>query len=103
MPRTSTTCPTRHKATSSGASRTTLDADTQFFAEASYASNHNIGRIAPVPIDQTAAHIRPDGTQPNILLPLTSRYAPIALINRLGYNTADVGHPGLPRDRRAFR
>jgi len=67
----------------------------QFFGEASYAQNHNIGRVAPVPIDQTAAHIRPDGTQANILLPLTSRYAPVALINRLGYSTADVGTPGF--------
>ena len=48
-----------------------------------------------MPIDQTATHIRPDGTQPNILLPLTSRYAPVALLNRLGYNTADVGTPGF--------
>ncbi|HEX7560438.1 MAG TPA: TonB-dependent receptor, partial [Usitatibacter sp.] len=72
-----------------------LGGGSQFFAEASFARNHNIGRIAPVPIDQTAAHIRPDGTQPNILLPVTSRYAPIALINRLGYSLNDVGTPGF--------
>jgi iron complex outermembrane receptor protein len=72
-----------------------VDANNMFFAEASFAEGHNIGRIAPVPIDQTAAHIRPDGTQPNILLPITSRYAPVALINRLGYNLADVGTPGF--------
>ncbi|MFZ3322935.1 MAG: TonB-dependent receptor [Usitatibacter sp.] len=74
-----------------------VDANNTFFAEASFAEGHNIGRIAPVPIDQTAAHIRPDGTQPNILLPLTSRYAPIALINRLGYDTspASLGTPGF--------
>lgn len=69
--------------------------DMQYFAEASFARNHNIGRIAPVPIDQTAAHIRADGTQPNILLPITSRYAPVALLQRLGYNLANVGTPGF--------
>ena len=72
-----------------------ISADHQFFAEASYANNHNIGRIAPVPIDQTATHIRPDGTQPNILLPITSRYAPIALIQALGYNINDTITPGF--------
>jgi iron complex outermembrane recepter protein len=72
-----------------------LNADNTFFAEASFAEGHNIGRIAPVPIDQTAAHIRPDGTQPNVLLPITSRYAPIALINQLGFSTNDVGTPGF--------
>jgi iron complex outermembrane receptor protein len=69
--------------------------DSQFFAEASFARNHNIGRIAPVPIDQTAAHIRADGTQPNVLLPITSRYAPTALLTRLGYNVADTITPGF--------
>ncbi len=72
-----------------------INADNQFFVEASFATNHNIGRIAPVPIDQTAAKIRADGTQPNILLPITSRYAPRALITRLGYNIANVGTPGF--------
>ena len=67
----------------------------QFFAEASFARNHNIGRIAPVPIDQIATHIRADGTQPNVLLPLTSRYAPIALLQRLGYNPNATGTPGF--------
>jgi iron complex outermembrane receptor protein len=69
--------------------------DHEFFAEASYAVNHNIGRIAPVPIDQTAAHIRPDGTQPNILMPITSRYAPIDLLRRLGYDPANTATPGF--------
>src|SRR5258706_10767253 len=73
----------------------TVTAHTQSFAEASFARNHNIARVAPVPIDQTATHLRPDGSQPNILLPLTSRYAPLALLSRLGYNVADVGTPGF--------
>ena len=87
--------PDNHKADLYGRFTYALNPDSQLFAEGSYAKNHNIGRIAPVPIDQTAAHIRPDGTQPNILLPLTSRYAPIALIQRLGYNVNDVGTPGF--------
>jgi iron complex outermembrane receptor protein len=87
--------PDNHRGDLFGRFLMNIDANTQFFAEASYAQNHNIGRVAPVPIDQTAAHIRPDGTQANILLPLTSRYAPIALLNRLGYNPADVGTPGF--------
>jgi iron complex outermembrane receptor protein len=87
--------PDAHKGDIFGRFLYDVNSQNQFFAEASYARNHNIGRIAPVPIDQTAAHIRPDGTQPNILLPLTSRYAPIALINRLGYNTGNVGTPGF--------
>jgi iron complex outermembrane receptor protein len=67
----------------------------QFFAEGSFARNHSIGRIAPVPIDSSIARIKPDGTQDPFLLPLTSRYAPVALINRLGYDVADVAFPGF--------
>ena len=87
--------PDTHKTDVFGRFAYNISADNQFFLEASFARNHNIGRIAPVPIDQTAAHIRADGTQPNILLPVTSRFAPIALINRLGYNIANVGTPGF--------
>ena len=87
--------PDNHKGDVFGRFTYNLNPSNQYFLEASYARNHNIGRIAPVPIDQTAAHIRPDGTQPNILLPLTSRYAPIALLNRLGYDVNDVGTPGF--------
>jgi iron complex outermembrane receptor protein len=87
--------PDTHKFDVFGRFTYNLSSDHQFFAEASWAQNHNIGRIAPVPIDQTATHIRPDGTQPNVLLPLTSRYAPTALLTRLGYNLADVGTPGF--------
>ena len=87
--------PDTHKSDVFGRFAYDLDGNTQFFAEASFARNHNIGRIAPVPIDQSDAHFRADGSQPNVLLPLTSRYAPIALINRLGYNVNNVGTPGF--------
>ncbi|HUL95149.1 MAG TPA: TonB-dependent receptor [Usitatibacter sp.] len=87
--------PDNHRGDLFGRLTYNVNADNTFFGEASYSENHNIGRIAPVPIDQTAAHIRPDGTQANILLPLTSRFAPVALLNRLGYSTADVGTPGF--------
>ncbi|MGZ5661800.1 MAG: TonB-dependent receptor plug domain-containing protein [Usitatibacter sp.] len=87
--------PDTHKSDVFGRFAYDINASNQFFLEASFARNHNIGRIAPVPIDQTAAHIRPDGTQPNVLLPVTSRYAPVALINRLGYSLSDVGTPGF--------
>ncbi|HXF79473.1 MAG TPA: TonB-dependent receptor [Usitatibacter sp.] len=87
--------PDTHKSDVFGRFAYSLNAQSEVFLEGSFSRNHNIGRIAPVPIDQTAAHIRADGTQPNILLPLTSRYAPVALINRLGYSTNDVGTPGF--------
>jgi iron complex outermembrane receptor protein len=86
--------PDTHKSDVFGRFAYNINAANEFFLEGSFARNHNIGRIAPVPIDQTAAHIRADGSQPNILLPLTSRYAPIALISRLGYSITDVGTPG---------
>ncbi|HEX4781647.1 MAG TPA: TonB-dependent receptor, partial [Usitatibacter sp.] len=87
--------PDSHKTDVFGRFTYEVSPSSQFFFEGSFARNHNIGRIAPVPIDQTAAHIRPDGTQPNILLPLTSRYAPTALIQQLGFNLGDVGTPGF--------
>ncbi len=87
--------PDTHKSDVFGRFAFDLGSGAQFFAEASFARNHNIGRIAPVPIDQSDAHFRADGSQPNVLLPVTSRYAPIALINRLGYNVANVGTPGF--------
>jgi iron complex outermembrane receptor protein len=86
--------PDNHRGDLFGRVAYNANADNTLFGEASYSQNHNIGRIAPVPIDQTAAHIRPDGTQANILLPITSRFAPVALINRLGYSLSDLGTPG---------
>jgi iron complex outermembrane receptor protein len=87
--------PDTHRADAFGRLVYDVSNDHQFFAEASFARNHSIGRIAPVPIDQSDQHVRPDGTQANVLMPITSRYAPIALINRLGYNINDVGTPGF--------
>ena len=87
--------PDQHKADAFGRFTYELSANQQVFAEASFARNHGIGRIAPVPIDSSIGHIKPDGTQDPFLMPLTSRYAPIALINQLGYSTADVAFPGF--------
>src|SRR5687768_4107848 len=87
--------PDQHKADIFGRFTYELNPNHQFFAEVSFARNHTIGRIAPVPIDSSIARIKPDGTQDPFILPLTSRYAPIALLNRLGYNTADVIYPGF--------
>ncbi|MEP7067944.1 MAG: TonB-dependent receptor plug domain-containing protein, partial [Usitatibacter sp.] len=53
--------PDTHKSDVFGRFAYDLDGNNQFFAEASFARNHNIGRIAPVPIDQSDTHIRPDG------------------------------------------
>src|SRR5258706_1906936 len=87
--------PDTHKGDVFGRFAYNMSNDHQFFAEASFARNHNIGRIAPVPIDQPGTHIRPDGSQPNSLLPLTSRYAPVDLLRRLGYDPTNVGTPGF--------
>lgn len=87
--------PDQHKADAFGRFTYEFDANHQFFGELSYARNHTIGRIAPVPIDSSIARIKPDGTQDPFVLPLTSRYAPIALLNRLGFDLADVIYPGF--------
>jgi iron complex outermembrane receptor protein len=69
-----------------------LAADQQFFAEASYARNHNIGRIAPVPIDSTAGHLNPDtATYPSFAIPVSSPYFPAALLTQLGYTVPTTG------------
>jgi iron complex outermembrane recepter protein len=86
--------PDQHKADAFGRFTYELSANHQFFAELSFARNHTIGRIAPVPIDSSIARIKPDGTQDPFILPLTSRYAPIALLNRLGFDVNDVAFPG---------
>lgn len=72
-----------------------ISKDHQYFAEASFARNHTIGRIAPVPIDSSIARIRPDGTQDPFLMPITSRYAPLALIRALGFDPAAGAFPGF--------
>jgi iron complex outermembrane receptor protein len=87
--------PDSHKTDVFGRLTYNLGGNAQLFAEGSFARNHNIGRIAPVPIDQIATHIRPDGTQPNVLLPIGSRYAPVDLLRRLGYDPNAVATPGF--------
>ncbi len=66
-----------------------IDADTQWFIEASAARNHTTGRAAPTPVDGTAMKVRADGSYPLVLMPITSKYFPTALLTRLGYTPAD--------------
>ncbi|WP_369820875.1 TonB-dependent receptor domain-containing protein [Pelomonas sp. Root405] len=65
-----------------------IDADNQWFVEASAARNHTTGRAAPTPIDGTAMKVRADGTYPLVLMPTNSKYFPTALLTRLGYTPA---------------
>jgi iron complex outermembrane receptor protein len=72
-----------------------LGQDHQLFAEASFARNHNIGRIAPVPIDSTAGHLDPTTAQyPSFAMPVSSRYFPTALLTSLGYTAPFDTLPG---------
>jgi iron complex outermembrane receptor protein len=66
-----------------------IDADNQWFVEASAARNHTTGRAAPTPIDGSAMKVGADGNYPNVLMPITSKYFPTALLTRLGYTPAD--------------
>ncbi|MFG6415139.1 TonB-dependent receptor plug domain-containing protein [Roseateles sp. DC23W] len=66
-----------------------IDADNQWFVEASAARNHTIGRAAATPIDGSAMKVRADGSYPNVRMPVTSKYFPTALLTRLGYTPAD--------------
>jgi len=64
--------------------------DHQGFVEASFAHNHSIGRIAPTPIRYgfgpfNAAKF---DFEP-VLMPITSKYFPTALMTKLGYVPAD--------------
>ncbi|RQP22455.1 TonB-dependent receptor plug domain-containing protein [Piscinibacter terrae] len=66
--------------------------DMEFFAEASFAQNHNIGRVAPVPIDSTAGHLDPTtALYPSFAIPVTSKYFPAALLTSLGYTVPTTG------------
>ena len=67
----------------------TVNADTQLFVEASFARNHTIGRVAPTPISGDAMKVLPNGNYPNVLMPTSSKYFPVALLTRLGYTAAD--------------
>jgi len=69
-----------------------IDASNEFFAEASYARNHNIGRVAPVPIDSTAGHLDPvTASYPSFAIPVSSPYFPAALLTSLGYTVPTTG------------
>lgn len=69
-----------------------LNADTELFAEASFAQNHNIGRVAAVPIDSTAGHLNPvTASYPSFAIPVTSRYFPANLLASLGYTVPTTG------------
>ncbi len=66
-----------------------LDADSSWFFEASAARNHTTGRAAPSPLDGTAMKVQADGNYPRMVMPIDSRYFPLALLTRLGYTEAD--------------
>ncbi|QPF71875.1 TonB-dependent receptor [Roseateles sp. DAIF2] len=75
-----------------------LSPEHELFAEASFARNHSIGRIAPVPIDATAGHFdRTTGEYPSFRLPTSSPYFPRDLLTKLGYTAAqwDPGNTGM--------
>jgi iron complex outermembrane receptor protein len=85
-PATLDNLPDQHKADVYSRLTFALDPNTTLFGEASFARNHNIGRIAPVPIDQGAGHINPaTGEGPHFLFPVSSPYFPTALLTQLGF------------------
>lgn len=65
-----------------------MGGESQLFFEGSYARNHSIGRVAPVPIDSTAGHVKADGTYPSFAFPISSKYFPRDLLLSLGYTPA---------------
>ena len=74
-----------------------LSADHQLYAEASYARNHSIGRIAPVPIDSSAGHVNAvTGEYPHFAFPVSSPYFPTALLTSLGFTAPFDTIPGMP-------
>ena len=79
-----------------------IDADNQWFIEASAARNHTTGRAAPTPIDGTAMKVRADGTYPLVLMPTNSKFFPTALLTRLGYTPADYTSFTDPVSGQAF-
>jgi iron complex outermembrane receptor protein len=66
--------------------------DHQLFAEASYARNHSIGRVAPTPIKYGFGPLDPTILDfKHVLMPVTSKYYPRALLTQLGYTVPDTG------------
>ncbi|MBN8505987.1 MAG: TonB-dependent receptor [Burkholderiales bacterium] len=66
-----------------------LSPDTSWFFEGSIGRNHTTGRAAPSPLDGTAMKVGADGNYPRMVMPISSRYFPKALLDRLGYTEAD--------------
>jgi len=67
----------------------------QLFAEASFARNHNIGRIAPTPIFWGATSLDPvAGDYAHPLMPISSPFFPRDLLLQLGYTPADFDPDG---------
>ena len=74
-----------------------LSAEHQLYAEASYARNHSIGRIAPVPIDSSAGHVNAvTGEYPHFAFPVSSAYFPTALLTSLGFAAPFDTIAGMP-------
>jgi iron complex outermembrane receptor protein len=72
-----------------------LSDDHQLFMEASYARNHNIGRVAPTPIFWGATHLDPvAGDYAHPLMPVSSPFFPRDLLLQLGYTPADFDPDG---------
>lgn len=67
-----------------------LGKDHQMFVEASLARSHSIGRIAPTPIRYGFGPFNAQkfDFEP-VLMPVTSKYFPAALLAKLGYTPAD--------------
>ncbi|WP_164845994.1 TonB-dependent receptor plug domain-containing protein [Inhella crocodyli] len=66
-----------------------VDADTSWYTEVSLARNHTTGRAAPSPLDGSAMKVQADGNYPRMVMPIDSKYFPLALLTRLGYTEAD--------------
>ena len=80
--------PDSTKADAFGRLTVDMGQDSTLFFEGSYARNHSIGRVAPVPIDSTAGHVKADGTYPSFAFPISSKFFPAALLTSLGYTPA---------------
>ncbi|MGN6829473.1 TonB-dependent receptor [Paucibacter sp. M5-1] len=72
-----------------------LSQDHQLFVEGSYARNHTIGRVAPTPIRYGFGPFNAQkfDFEP-VLMPITSKYFPTALLTRLGFTAADYDPDG---------
>jgi len=69
-----------------------LSADHQLFAEASFARNHSIGRIAPTPIKYGFGPFNASKFDfEHVLMPVTSKYYPRDLLTQLGYTVPATG------------